>query len=147
MSDSWIVFTEGLVNALDKREIEAVAAHELTHLINKDSLLMLVAVVFVGVISLVGEVLIRVKAGGNSKDDKGGAGLFLVGLAFLVLGYVVYPLIKLSISRKREFLADAGAVELTKDNDAMISALRKISGNSFLPKAEKNIASFFIDSP
>ncbi|GHV24574.1 hypothetical protein FACS1894176_01190 [Bacteroidia bacterium] len=71
----------------------------------------------------------------------------VAGLAFLLLGYLVYPLIRLAISRKREYLADAGSVELTKDNEAMISALQKISGHSFVPSANKNIAMFFIDSP
>jgi len=59
----------------------------------------------------------------------------------------VYPLLRLAISRKREFLADAGSIELTKDNEAMISALRKISGHAAVPSAKENIAMFFIHSP
>jgi len=145
--DSRIVFTQGLVNTLDKREIEAVAAHELSHIINKDSMLMLVTVVFIGIISIIGEILLRIRIGGNSKDNKAQLITILAGIAFLLLGYLVYPLLKLAISRKREFLADAGAVELTKDNHAMISALRKISGNSSVPTARKNVAMFFIESP
>jgi heat shock protein HtpX len=131
---------------LNKREIEAVAAHELAHIINKDSMLMLVTVVFIGIISLLGHLLIRLRIGGR---DSGKAQMFLWmgGLALLALGYIVYPLIRLAISRKREFLADASSVELTKDSEAMISALRKISGRSVVPDAKENIAMFFIDNP
>ncbi len=108
---------------------------------------MLVTVVFIGIISIIGEILLRIRIGGNSKDNKAQLITILAGIAFLLLGYLVYPLLKLAISRKREFLADAGAVELTKDNHAMISALRKISGNSSVPTARKNVAMFFIESP
>jgi heat shock protein HtpX len=136
-----------LLNTLNKREIEAVAAHELSHIINKDSMLMLVTVVFIGIISVVGEVLIRIRISGNSKDNRLQLITIVAGVAFLLLGYLIYPLIRLAISRKREYLADAGSVELTKDNQAMISALQKISGHSAVPSANKNIAMFFIDSP
>jgi heat shock protein HtpX len=145
--DSRIVFTSGLLKTLDKREIEAVTAHELSHIINKDSMLMLVAVVFIGIISVLGQILIRIRIGGNSKDNKLQMITIVSGIAFLLLGYLVYPLIRLAISRKREYLADAGSVELTKDNQAMISALKKISESSSVPSANKNIAMFFIATP
>lgn len=143
-SDSWIVFTSGLLERLDKREIEAVAGHELTHIINKDSLLMLTAVIFVGVISLLGEILVR--TGSRNNNNKGNI-LPLIGLWCVILGYLIYPLIRLALSRKREYLADIGSVELTQDAQAMISALRKISGHAVVPSANKNIAMFFIESP
>ena len=65
----------------------------------------------------------------------------------IVLGYLFYPLIRLAISRKREFLADAGAVELTKDNQAMISALQKISKDSLIPLKNEKMAAMFIENP
>jgi heat shock protein HtpX len=108
---------------------------------------MLVTVVFIGIISVLGEILIRVRIGGNSKDNRLQLITVIVGIAFLLLGYLIYPLIRLAISRKREYLADAGSVELTKDNQAMISALQKISGHATVPSAKKNIAMFFIESP
>lgn len=145
-SDSWVVFTSWLLENLDKREIEAVAAHELSHIINKDSMLMLVTVIFIGIVSVVGEILIRSSYSNNSNNNKNNI-LPLIGLWFILLGYLVYPLIRLAISRKREFMADLGSVELTKDSQAMISALQKISGNARVPSANKNIAMFFIDSP
>jgi protease htpX homolog len=134
---------------LDKSEIEAVAAHELTHIINKDSLLMLITVVYIGAISILGEFLVRFSTGRKRSDDdeKKGNPLLIVGLVLLVLGYVVYPLIRLAISRKREFLADAGAVELTKDNQAMISALQKISEKSVVPLENERMAAMFIANP
>ena len=148
-SDSWIVFTRGLLKKLDKSEIEAVAAHELTHIINKDSLLMLITVVYIGAISILGEFLVRFSTGRKRSDDdeKKGNPLLIVGLVLLVLGYLVYPLIRLAISRKREFLADAGAVELTKDNQAMISALQKISEKSLVALENERMAAMFIANP
>ena len=143
-SDSRVVFTSGLLKTLDKSEIEAVAAHELSHIINKDSLLMLISVVYIGIISTLGSILIRVRGNSNSK---GGNVLPLIGIALIILGYLVYPLLRLAISRKREFLADLGAVELTKDSQAMMSALQKISGRSRVPSANENMAMFFISSP
>lgn len=145
-SDSWIVFTSWLLKNLEKHEIEAVAAHELTHIINKDSLLMLVMVLYVGAISLFGEILIRTWSKGDS-NSKGKNLLPLIGIVFLLLGYIVYPLVRLAISRKREYLADAGSVLLTKDNQAMISALRKISQNAEIPLKNNEMAAMFISNP
>ena len=143
--DSWVAFTSGLIQNLDKKEIEAVAGHELTHLINKDSLLMYVAYVFVGVVSLVGQYILRIGYSGSS--SKKTSWIYIFGIAFLVLWYLFYPLIKLAISRKREYMADLGSVELTRDNQSMISALKKISSNSYVAKANSWISSFFIAEP
>ncbi len=151
--DSWIAFTSGLLKNLDKREIEAVAWHELTHLINKDSLLMYVAYIFVGAVSLAGQYLIRLSPleWSNSSDDsnqpKWTNWRIIFWFIFLALWYLFYPLIRLAISRKREYMADLWSVELTKDNQSMISALRKISNNSYVSKANDWISSFFIAEP
>ena len=144
--DSWIAFTSWLLKNLDKSEIEAVAGHELTHLVNKDSLLMYVAYVFVGVISLAGQLLWRFWWSSSSSSKKNNWFL-LFALAFLALWYLFYPLIRLAISRKREYMADLWSVELTGDNQAMISALRKISSNSYVSKANNSLSSFFIAEP
>ena len=150
--DSRIAFTSWLLEKLDKREIEAVAGHELTHLINKDSMLMYVAYVFVWVVSLAWQYLLRAPLYGSSfsndnDDQKWWNGWFIFWIALLALGYLFYPLIRLAISRKREYMADLGSVELTGDNQAMISALRKISSNSYVSKANDSISSFFIAEP
>ena len=159
-SDSWIVFTSGLLQKLNKREVEAVAAHELSHIINKDSMLMMVIIIFIGCITSIGQTLSRIGKIGdyqnnhyrlfnNSSKDKGSIlGIFLViwGI-FLFLGYFVYPLLKFAISQKREFIADLGSIELTKDAPALISALQKIAENSRVPRVAPNVAMIFIASP
>ena len=146
--DSWIAFTSGLLEHLDKKEIEAVAWHELTHLINRDSLLMYVAYIFVWVVSLAWQYILRIHLyGSSSSDSKKWSWMFIFWIAFLALWYLFYPLIRLAISRKREYMADLGSVELTRDNQAMISALRKISSNSYVSKANDSISSFFIAEP
>lgn len=83
----------------------------------------------------------------NSKEENKINPLFFVGLALVVLGYIFYPLIRLAISRKREFLADAGAVEITRDNQAMISALRKISTSPEVKINNKEMSAMFIANP
>lgn len=110
---------------------------------------MLITVVYIGAISILGEFLIRFSRGRKRSDDdeKKGNPLLIVGLVLLVLGYLVYPLIRFAISRKREFLADAGAVELTKDNQAMISALQKISEKSVVALENERMAAMFIANP
>ena len=144
--DSRIAFTSWLLKNLDKKEIEAVAWHELTHLINKDSLLMYVAYVFVGVVTLVGQYIFRF-GWTSSNSSKKNWWIFVIWIAFLLLGYLFYPLLRLAISRKREYMADLWSVELTRDNQSMISALKKISKNSYVAWANASISSFFIVTP
>jgi heat shock protein HtpX len=145
---------------LTNRELEAVAGHELSHIINKDSLLSLVIVVFVSIFSLIGDSFLNwggPKQKNHSISDAvdpdevatalGGIVFTIVGIFFTILGYLVYPFTKFAISKKREYLADLGSIQLTKDIDAMISALQKIEGHSAVPNANKDMALFFIDSP
>lgn len=146
-----VTVTTGLMEALDDKELEAVLAHEMTHVINRDVRLMVIASIFAGIITLLAQVIYRsiwwVGAGGGGRRDRkgGGAGIaILIALAIAAVGYVLAIVIKMAISRKREFIADAGAVELTKDPDAMISALQKISGNSQI-HAPESIRSMFLD--
>ena len=149
---SWIVFSRGIIEKLDKAEIEAVAWHELTHIINKDTLLMVCIVVFIGILWTLGEILIR-SAGINRRSDNGDSGkaamvIMLIWLGLMVLWYLVFPFIRLAISRKREFMADAWSVELTKDKYAMISALKKISGDARIESIKKQtVASMCIETP
>lgn len=135
-----ITLTRGIVEALDKAELEAVMAHELTHIRNKDVRLLIIAVIFVGIFSFFGEMVFRnvfrtgVRIGGHTSsrkgDSRGGGVLILIAIALVALAYVLAMVIRFSLSQKREYLADAGAVELTKNPDGMISALKKISGRS-----------------
>lgn len=145
-----VTVTTGLMEALDDRELEAVLAHEMTHVINRDVRLMVIASIFAGIITLLAQVIYRSiwwvgAGGGGRRDRKGGAGVaILIALAIAAVGYLLAIVIKMAISRKREFIADAGAVELTKDPDAMISALQKISGHSEI-HAPESIRAMFLD--
>ncbi|PZU95228.1 MAG: peptidase M48 Ste24p [Chelatococcus sp.] len=131
-----VTVTSGLLAHLDDAEVEAVLAHELTHIRNGDVRLMVIAVVVAGVVSLVGEVVFRglarsrLRVSSNSDSKKGNGLAVVIGLAVIALAWFLAVLIRLSLSRSREYLADAGAVELTKNPDAMISALLKIAGRA-----------------
>ena len=160
-----ITVTRGLIDTLTEAEIEAVLGHELTHIRNRDTQMMVVAVIFAGIFAFVGDLLIRSwqfpyglsqrhggQRGSNGdrrrSDDSSGAILaILVAVAVILISWGVSTLIRFAISRSREFLADAGSVELTKNPDAMISALRKISANATIPDVPSRMHAFFIESP
>ena len=130
--------------------------HELTHIRNGDVRMMVVAVIIAGVVSFVAELVFRLwfyngfSFRGSRSDDRrgGGAGFaILIAIGLLVVAYVLSFVIRLALSRSREFLADAGSVELTKNPDAMISALRKIEGRGELPGATSAVMEMCIDNP
>ena len=145
-----VTVTTGLVDALDDPELEAVLAHEMTHVINRDVRLMVIASIFAGVITLLAQIIYRSImwsswTGGDRRRRGGGAGVFiLVALVFAAIGWALALVIRMAISRRREYVADAGAVELTKNPDAMISALQKISGHSEI-HAPSSVRSMFLD--
>jgi heat shock protein HtpX len=152
--------TTGLLKALDNAEIEAVLGHELTHIRNGDVQMMVVAVVIAGVVSFFAEMFFRMffnsgrsfssgsSSSGSSSDRKGGgAAIIILAIALIALAWLLSVVVRLAISRSREFLADAGSVELTKNPDAMISALRKIEGRGELPDATSAVMEMCIDNP
>jgi heat shock protein HtpX len=131
-----ITVTRGLLDHLNHDELEAVLGHELTHIINRDVRTMIIAAVFAGIISLVAQVLARMlwfRGGGR----RGNGALMLVGIAAAAIAALLAVVIRLAISRKREYIADAGSVELTKNADAMISALQKVAGHAHLDAPEE----------
>ena len=150
-----ITLTRGLMNYLDDAELEAVIAHELSHVKNHDVRLLIIAVIFVGIFSFFGEMLVRSMFRTNlprtdtHRRSGGGQAGALVFIAFAIVGiaYALAVLIRFSLSRKREYMADAGAVELTKNPDAMISALQKISGHAQLPNVPAEIKEMAIENP
>ncbi len=151
-----ITVTSGLLNRLDDAEIESVLGHELTHIRNGDVRMMVIAVVIAGVVSFFVELIFRLwfynglgfRGGRSNNRQGGGAGIaILIGIALLVVAYILSFVIRLALSRSREYLADAGAVELTKNPDAMISALRKIEGRGELPGATSAVMEMCVDNP
>ena len=162
-----ITVTTGLLDALNEKEIEAVLGHELTHIKNGDVQLMVVAVIIAGVVGFFGELFFRLftnfnwssgsggsrssgssSSSSDSKNSGGGAVIvIIIAVVLIVLAWLLSQVVKLALSRSREFLADAGSVELTKDPDAMISALRKIEGRGELPGATSAVMELCVDNP
>jgi len=132
-----IVLTRGIIEALQDDELEAVIAHELSHILNRDVRLLIISVIFVGMISFFAEMAFRslrygvrpsYYARGNNRQGGGAALIILIAAVILGIGYMLALVIRFALSRKREFLADAGAVELTRNPSAMMRALMRISG-------------------
>jgi heat shock protein HtpX len=151
-----ITVTTGLLDRLNDAEIESVLGHELTHIRNGDVRMMIVAVIIAGVVSFFAELIFRLwfyngfsfRSSRSDERRGGGAGIaVLIAIALLVVAYALSFLIRLALSRSREFLADAGSVELTKNPDAMISALRKIEGRGELPGATSAVMEMCVDNP
>jgi heat shock protein HtpX len=151
-----ITVTSGLLGRLNDAEIESVLGHELTHIRNGDVRMMVVAVIIAGVVSFIAELVFRLwfwngfSFRSSRSDDRrgGGAGVaILIAIGLLVLAYVLSFVIRLALSRSREFLADAGSVELTKNPDAMILALRKIESRGELPGATSAVMEMCVDNP
>ncbi|WP_439633732.1 M48 family metallopeptidase [Glycocaulis sp.] len=147
-----VTVTRGLMEKLNRDELEAVLAHELTHIINRDVRLLVISIIFVGIISFTVEIMVRGmlhgslgRAGGGRRGSGGNAGVFiLVAMALAALAWMLAIAIRFTLSRKREYMADAGAVELTKNPDAMISALMKVSGNPDVEGAPAEVRQMFL---
>lgn len=147
-----ICVTTGLLDKLSRTELEGVVAHEMTHVKNYDIRLMAVVSVMIGLIALLGDWFTRsVFWGGRKRDDNNnnaGTIFFILGLVFAILAPIVGTLIQLAISRRREYMADAGSVEITRQPQGLISALEKISGDPVpLSHANKATAHLYIANP
>ena len=143
-----ITVTRALLDRLDDRELEAVLAHELTHILDKDVRLLLITIVFVGAISFIAQLLWRSLRVMSFRRERGNAGLVILAAAVVAgIGYLLALVLRFAISRRREYLADAGSVELTKSPEALISALRKISENANVPHVPSEVRQMFIENP
>ncbi len=145
-----VAVTTGLLRRLERNELEGVIAHELSHIGNKDILLMSVVVVLVGMIAIISDMFTRSMLWGGSRRDenKGGGVVAIIGLVLVVLSPIIATLIKLAISRKREYLADASAVLLTRYPEGLASALEKISAYKEPMKSVSGAtAHLFISNP
>lgn len=146
-----IAVTQGLLDRLERAELEGVIAHELSHIGNRDALLQTIVVVLVGVVVIITDFFFRISFYGGRRSDrnnKAGAVMFLIALALAILAPLFATLIRLAISRKREFLADASGALLTRYPEGLAKALEKISQSPYsLKTANNSSAHLYFASP
>ncbi|KKT75887.1 MAG: Protease HtpX-like protein [Microgenomates group bacterium GW2011_GWA2_44_7] len=144
--------TRGLLDKLNRTELEGVIGHELSHIGNYDTRLLAVVTILVGMIALLGDWFLRSLWFGGSRDrdegNRGSALFFILALVLAIISPILAQLIQLAVSRRRELLADASSVKLTRQPDALIKALTKISSDGEpLEAANRATASLYIINP
>jgi heat shock protein HtpX len=147
---AYVAVTTGLLNLMSERELEGVLAHELSHVRNRDVRLMTLVAVLVGVVALLSDFLLRISLFGGGRRSSGNAGLiaFVLGLVALALAPIAAVLIQLAVSRRREYLADASAAEITGDGEGLALALRKLQLDTQETRhAPRAVAHMFIENP
>ena len=145
-----VAVTTGLLQILDKSELEGVIAHELSHIGNRDILLSTVVVVLVGFIAMISDMFIRASffSRGRDNEKEGGGLIMIIGIVLMILSPIIATIIQLAISRKREFLADASGALLTRYPEGLANALRKISAYQMpMAHASNATAHLFISNP
>jgi heat shock protein HtpX len=144
-----ISLSRGIIDKLTDEELEGVIAHELTHIRNRDVRLLIISVIFVGIFAFLAEMVFRsLHFSGRSRDGKSNAPMILIAIVITSVAYLISVLLRFGISRSREFMADAGAAELTRNPQALASALRKISTDPLIEAVQnRDIAQMFIDNP
>ena len=149
-----VTVTRGLLQSLSKDEVEGVLAHELTHILNRDVRLLIITIIFTGMIGFAAQMVWsqvryglwvgRRSSNGNNKGN--GIVILFVILAILWIGYIATIFTRFAISRKREYMADAGAVQITRNPDAMMRALMRIAGKDQIPKMPGDVAMMCIEN-
>lgn len=152
--DASVALTRGLINRLDKLELDGVIAHEMSHIGNRDIRLDMLIITGIGVTVFAADIILRSALYGNhSSDDNergnGAAILFMVWLAFAVFNFIITPLLRMAVSRNREYAADATGAQITRNPDALASALKKITTDSRVESMDrvKSMASVCIANP
>ncbi|MDB2682790.1 M48 family metallopeptidase [Alphaproteobacteria bacterium] len=146
-----VTVTRGLMNSLTKDELEGVLAHELTHIQNRDVRLLIVTVIFTGMIGFAAQMVWRNLRYGyiysGRQRGKGGGILIMLGIAAVLwIGYMATLFMRFALSRKREYMADAGAVMMTKNPEAMMRALMRISGKDNIPETTDDIMMMCVEN-
>ena len=146
-----VSLSRGIINRLNDDELEGVIAHELMHIRNRDVRLLIVSIVFVGIFAMLAQMAFRAmlySGRGRSRDGRAAAIMMLIALVVAIVGYFFATLMRFAISRKREYMADAGAAEMTRNPQALASALRKISNNPEIESIKRDdVAQLFIEHP
>lgn len=145
-----VTLSRGIINKLDDAELEGVIAHELTHILNKDVRLLIISIVFVGIFAFLAQIAFRrvFYSGFGGKDRNNNLIIIIATIAVTAIAYFISMMIRFGISRRREFMADAGAAEMTRNPLALASALRKISQDSKIDAVSNDsVAQLFIDHP
>jgi heat shock protein HtpX len=144
-----VSLSRGIIEKLNDEELEAVIAHELTHIRNRDVRLLIISIVFVGIFAFIAQALFRtIRFGSLGRNKKGGGYAIIIALVLAAVGYLIASLFRFAISRKREYMADAGSAEMTKRPLALASALRKISVDPTIEAVKReDVAQLFIENP
>ena len=144
-----VTLSRGIIDKLEDDELEGVIAHELSHIRNRDVRLMIVSIIFVGIFAFIAEMAFRgIRFGALSRGKKDSGVAILVVIVVSAVCYLIALLLRFGISRSREYMADAGAAEMTRKPYALASALRKISSDPLIEAVEnRDIAQLFIENP
>ena len=147
-----ISLSRGIINKLNDEELEGVIAHELSHIKNRDVRVLIISIIFVGIFAFLAEMAFRslrfAGRGKRNNNGKGSGGVILIAIVITAIAYFISILLRFGISRKREYLADAGAAEMTKKPYALASALRKVSEDPMIEAVEsRDVAQLFISNP
>jgi len=145
-----VSLSRGIINKLDDDELEGVIAHELSHIRNRDVRLMIISIIFVGIFAFIAEMAFRSLRFGAFSRNKGknGGAVILIAIVISAVCYLIAILLRFGISRSREYMADAGAAEMTRKPYALANALRKIDQDPFIEAVQRrDVAQLFIDNP
>lgn len=147
-----VTLSQGIIKKLNDEELESVIAHELSHIRNRDVRLLIISIVFVGIFTMIAEIafymITHMRIRSSNKNAGGVVVIMLIALLIAAIGYFFASLMRFAISRKREYMADAGSAEMTKNPLALASALRKISADPNIEAVKrKDVAQLFIQNP
>ena len=144
-----VTLSRGIIDKLDDDELEGVIAHELSHIRNRDVRLMMISIIFVGIFAFVAEIAFRsLRFGALSRGKKDAGVAILAAIVISAVCYLIALLLRFGISRSREYLADAGAAEMTRKPYALASALRKIDQDPLIEAVHnRDVAQLFIENP
>lgn len=145
-----VTLSRGIIDKLDDAELEGVIAHELTHILNKDVRLLIISIIFVGIFAFLAQIAFRrvLYSSFGRRDRNNNAVILIATIVITAIAYFISMMIRFSISRRREYMADAGAAEMTRNPQALASALRKISKDSNIESVtNESVAQLFIDHP